>query len=235
MFFATLRQVVLAELETIYSTRILHLLEPIAVHLTGTQPLEAPADCREHTHDAQRLKCIFAKLQACTDDAQQRTWVLHEDEAYIARLLGELVEIVRNADRTVCQAGLAADQCEGVLSLVRYYQMETRWRIRALLLEVFRGLAAVDGRRVVDDVLLVSVLPLELVQDMRAHAVAVTATAGAALGRLSEVALMLTQVFALGGRMPMQHRGERQGGFAPITPYHAYRVIHIDAFIYILK
>lgn len=193
-------QVVLAELETIYSTRILHFLEPIAIHLTGSEPLQAPADFREQTHDAQRMKCIFAKLQACTDDAEQRTWVLHEDEAYIARQLAELVEIVRNADRTVCRAALVADQCDGVHSLVRYYQMETRWSIRCLLLEAFRGLCTVDPARIVDGVLLVSVLPLELVQDMRAQV-----RQGQ---RLREVAVMLTMVLALGGRMPMQHRGK---------------------------
>lgn len=86
-------QVILSELETIYSTRILHLLEPIAIHLSNSM-LQAPDDFVEHTNDSQRLKVIFAKLSDCKNDSEQRTWMLHEDEAYIIRFLTELIEIL---------------------------------------------------------------------------------------------------------------------------------------------
>lgn len=85
-------QVILAELETIYSTRILHLLEPIAIHLAA--PLQAPDEFVEHTVDSQRLKVIFAKLSDCKNDAEQRAWMLHEDEEYIMRFLTHLNEVL---------------------------------------------------------------------------------------------------------------------------------------------
>lgn len=91
----TALRVVLAELEAIYSGKILHLIEPIAAHLTV--PLAAPDDFIEHTHDSQRLKIIFSQLADCTNDSQQRTWVLHEDEELITKFLTELIDIlVRN-------------------------------------------------------------------------------------------------------------------------------------------
>lgn len=87
-------QVILSELETIYSTRILHLLEPIAIHLNSSSMLQAPDEFVEHTNDSQRLKVIFAKLSDCKNDSEQRSWMLHEDEAYIIRFLTDLIEIL---------------------------------------------------------------------------------------------------------------------------------------------
>lgn len=91
-------QVVLSELETIYSTRILHLLEPIAIHLSNSM-LQAPDEFVEHTNDSQRLKVIFAKLSDCKNDSEQRSWMLHEDEAYIIRFLTDLIEILVSRKR----------------------------------------------------------------------------------------------------------------------------------------
>lgn len=88
----TALRVVLAELEAIYSGKILHLIEPIAAHLSV--PLAAPDDFIEHTHDSQRLKIIFSQLANCTNDSQQRTWVLHEDEELITKFLTELIDIL---------------------------------------------------------------------------------------------------------------------------------------------
>lgn len=85
-------RVVLSELETIFSEDILEFLEPIADHLT--EPLSAPDDFIEHSHDAQRLRIIFAQLADCKNDSEQRTWMLYEDEDEITRFLVELVEIL---------------------------------------------------------------------------------------------------------------------------------------------
>lgn len=85
-------RVVLSELEAIYSTKILHFLEPIATHLVV--PLNAPDEFIEHTHDSQRLKIIFSQLADCKNDSEQRTWILHEDEQYITKFLTELIEIL---------------------------------------------------------------------------------------------------------------------------------------------
>lgn len=88
----TALRVVLAELEAIYSGKILPFIEPIAAHLSV--PLAAPDDFIEHTHDSQRLKIIFSQLADCTNDSQQRTWVLHEDEELITKFLTELIDIL---------------------------------------------------------------------------------------------------------------------------------------------
>lgn len=85
-------RVVLSELETIFSDDILEFLEPIADHLT--EPLSAPDDFIERSHDAQRLRIIFAQLADCKNDSEQRTWMLYEDEDDITRFLVELVEIL---------------------------------------------------------------------------------------------------------------------------------------------
>lgn len=87
-------RVVLSELETIFSTNILEFLEPIADHLS--EPLSAPDDFIEHSHDAQRLRIIFTQLADCKNDSEQRTWMLYEDEEDITRFLVELVEILVN-------------------------------------------------------------------------------------------------------------------------------------------
>lgn len=88
----TALNVVLAELEAIYSTKISRFIEPLAAHLSG--PLAAPDNFIEHTHDSQRLKIIFAQLADCKNDSEQRTWVLHEDEQFITKFLTELIDIL---------------------------------------------------------------------------------------------------------------------------------------------
>lgn len=50
------------------------------------------------SHDEQRLQVIFSDLARHRDDAQQRSWALHEDYALIACYLEELLQIlVRHA------------------------------------------------------------------------------------------------------------------------------------------
>lgn len=48
----------------------------------------------EQTHDASRLKIIFNELTSCKEDSQQRSWMLHEDEAVIKDYLNELISIL---------------------------------------------------------------------------------------------------------------------------------------------
>ena len=51
-----------------------------------------------------------------------------------------------------------------VLNLVEYFQMETRWSLRRLLIEVFMVMCSIDA--VIISLMLNSVLPLELAQDL---------------------------------------------------------------------
>lgn len=57
-------------------------------------PLRASNVLVEKTHDAQRLHVIFTELTSCKDDAQQRSWMLHEDEQVIIDYIKELTSIL---------------------------------------------------------------------------------------------------------------------------------------------
>lgn len=48
----------------------------------------------DQTHDASRLKIIFNELTSCKEDSQQRSWMLHEDEAVIKEYIIELISIL---------------------------------------------------------------------------------------------------------------------------------------------
>lgn len=50
----------------------------------------------DQTHDASRLKIIFNELTSCKEDSQQRSWMLHEDEAVIKEYITELISILVN-------------------------------------------------------------------------------------------------------------------------------------------
>lgn len=152
-------RVVLSELEALLPQQIVNHLEPIAAHLSG--PLSAPDNLLGQTHDAQRLRIIFSDLADCKNDSQQRTWMLYEDEDDISRYLKELIGILTNADPKICRHEMSCDQYQSIVNLVLYYQMETRWSIRKMLLESFKAMCHLDFTAV--DILLSSVLPIELV------------------------------------------------------------------------
>lgn len=153
-------RVVLSELEALLPQQIVVHLEPIAAHLSG--PLSAPDNLLGQTHDAQRLRIIFSDLADCKNDSQQRTWMLYEDEDDISRYLKELIGILTNADPKICRHEMSCDQYQSIVNLVLYYQMETRWSIRKMLLEAFKSMCHLDFTAV--DILLSSVLPIELVR-----------------------------------------------------------------------
>lgn len=48
----------------------------------------------DQTHDASRLKIIFNELTSCKEDAQQRSWMLHEDEDVIKEYIIEMISIL---------------------------------------------------------------------------------------------------------------------------------------------
>lgn len=194
-------RVVLSELEPLLPLPIVKHLEPIAVHLTA--PLDVPDALLAQTHDAQRLRVIFNGLSECKNDSEQRTWMLHEDEADISRYLSELISILTHADPKICRNEMAVDHYQSVINLVLYYQMETRWSIRKLLLEAFKAMCHLDYTTV--DILLGSVLPLEIVQDMISNARNVE--------KLQELANMLIIVFSIGRRMPINQQEHLRSDF----------------------
>lgn len=182
-------QVVISEMEALLP-ECGKFLEPIAVHLTTA--LQVPDNLLGDTHDAQRLRNLFAELADAKNDSEQRSWMLYEDEADITNYLTELIRILVDADTKICRYEMSCDAYNSVNNLVLYYQMESRWNIRKLLLRVFKAMCLLDVTCV--DILISSVLPLELVQDMMANP--------ENLEKLSELSVMLIMIFSAGHKMP---------------------------------
>ncbi|XP_050099171.1 NCK-interacting protein with SH3 domain [Anopheles aquasalis] len=195
-------RVVLSELEGLLPSAVVRMhLEPIAQHLAA--PLDVTDVLLGQTHDALRLRVIFAELSDCKNDAEQRTWMLHEDEADISEYLTELIRILTDADPKICRSEMACDHYQSIINLVLYYQMETRWSIRKLLLKAFHAMCHLDYTTV--DILLGSVLPLELVQDMVSNARNVE--------KLQELANMLIIIFSIGRRMSIHQQDHLRADF----------------------
>ncbi|XP_055712656.1 NCK-interacting protein with SH3 domain [Phlebotomus papatasi] len=169
-------------------------LDTIAAHLNSA-PLVAPDNLLGDTHDSRRLRAIFADLADCKNDSEQRSWMLFEDEDEIIQYLTVLNGILKNADPKICCYEMSCDHYQSIINLVQYYQMETRWTIRRLLLDAFKAICQLDYTAV--DVLLGSVLPTELIQDMTSNSSNVE--------RLKELAIMMTMIFSIGLKMPVTH------------------------------
>ncbi|KAG5684601.1 hypothetical protein PVAND_013826 [Polypedilum vanderplanki] len=193
-------RVVIDEMEALIpeSTRY---LDPIAVHLTN--PLTVPDNLLGETHDAQRLRNLFAELLDAKNDSQQRSWMLYEDETDITNFLTELIRILVDADPKVCRYEMSCDAYNSVNNLVLYYQMESRWNIRKLLLKAFKAMCLLDVTCV--DLLIGSILPLELVQEMLSNT--------DNLEKLSELSVMLIMIFSAGHKMPIGHFELMEKGF----------------------
>lgn len=93
---------------------------------------------------------------------------------------------------------MSCDQYQALVNLVQYYQMETRWNIKRLLLKTFTAACHLD--HIIVDILLTSVLPLEIVEDMK--------TNFSNLDRFKQLVKMLTIIFSLGQPMPVNHQGK---------------------------
>ncbi|XP_002009465.3 NCK-interacting protein with SH3 domain isoform X2 [Drosophila mojavensis] len=187
-------RVVLTSLEQLYNGAINPYLEAVAVHVTGK--VATPKELLGITHDSKRLQYLFAQLADCKNDTEQRTWMLYEDEEDIIQFLEELVEILNNADENISCYEMSCDQYQMFINLVQYYQMETRWSIKKLLLKTFTAACHLD--HIIVDILLTSVLPLEIVEDMKTHF--------SNLDRFKQLVKMLTIIFSLGQPMPVNHQ-----------------------------
>ncbi|EDV38499.1 uncharacterized protein Dana_GF19497, isoform A [Drosophila ananassae] len=187
-------RVVLTSLEQLYNGAINPYLEAVAVHVTGK--VATPKELLGITHDSKRLQYLFGQLADCKNDTEQRTWMLYEDEEDIIQFLEELVEILNNADENISCYEMSCDQYQMFINLVQYYQMETRWSIKKLLLKTFTAACHLDY--IIVDILLTSVLPLEIVEDMKTHF--------SNLDRFKQLVKMLTIIFSLGQPMPVNHQ-----------------------------
>merc|ERR1712131_552249 len=92
------------------------------------------------------------------------TKMKEDDEKIILTHLSKLCSTLQNASKDVCLHALGKHKYFYVQNLVEYFQMETRWSIRKLLIETYSIMCSLDKN--IMSLMLVSVLPLELAQDM---------------------------------------------------------------------
>ncbi|KAM6927766.1 NCK-interacting protein with SH3 domain [Xenentodon cancila] len=170
-------------------------LEQVLLSLVKSKDLSAALPQGQVCHDEQRLEVIFSDLTRHRDDSQQRSWALHEDHALIACYLEELLKILTDADPEVCKRMCKAGDCESVLSLVSYYQMEHRVSLRLLLLKVFGAMCSLDAALI--STLLNSILPMEMARDLQADT--------QEHQKMCYTALVLTMIFSMGEQVPYHH------------------------------
>ena len=156
----------------------------------------------QSSHDYTDLVNMFDELTKMKEDDQQRNWMLYEDEDNILRNLHSLCSTLQNASQDVCLNVLAKHKYFYVQNLVEYFQMETRWSIRKLLIETYTIMCSLD--RNIVSLMLVSVLPLELAQDMFDNSEDAE--------RLKHCCVLLTVLFSLGEAVPIHYKEKQLGG-----------------------
>ncbi|KAL1452046.1 hypothetical protein WDU94_006364, partial [Cyamophila willieti] len=150
----------------------------------------------DSTEDSVVLTDVLNKLIEIKEDAQQRSWQLHEDEHIILNLVETLRALLTDADSAICNRVLARDGYSAMEALVAYYQMEPRWSIRQVLLEVFVICCGLHPLLITS--LLNSVLPQELGRDVRSSYISTQE-------RVPQSTLLLTCLFSMGEPMPLSH------------------------------
>ena len=174
---------------------------PLLSH-AGSANAAAAASIAESA-DAKAMQNLFERLTRCKEDDQQRNWMLYEDEGPIGDLLKNLSEALQQCDRSISIFVMSKFKYFYVHNLVEYFQMETRWSLRRLLIENFMLMCSIDS--LIISLLLNSVLPLELAQDLYEHTTQVS--------RLRHCALLLTVVFSTGEPMPVHYFNQLGAGF----------------------
>ncbi|XP_062526491.1 NCK-interacting protein with SH3 domain isoform X4 [Bombyx mori] len=157
--------------------------------------ITCPKNAIDAAPDALRMMTALNALSKAANDAQQRGWALHDDSHDIQTQLLELISVMSNADVNISQHVLSSHRYVYVTTLVQYYQMETRWPLRQLLLQAFGIMCGLE--RTALATLALSSLPAEIARDMRDNPRAVS--------RLSHSALLLSMVLSMGDKLPVTH------------------------------
>ncbi|XP_045605711.1 NCK-interacting protein with SH3 domain isoform X2 [Procambarus clarkii] len=176
---------------------VLPVLHPLCSHiLTNKRDVkDGVGDKWQQSSDGRHLVDLLEKLRECKDDEQQRSWALHEDEHTISTHLSDLLELLNNGDLMVCRTVLSLDDFRPLLTLVQYYQMETRWPLRKLLLKVFGAVCQMSAANI--SYLSASVFPVELAREM------LDGTCSEEV--LQYTALVLGMVLCMGDTLPYTH------------------------------
>ncbi|KAK7066412.1 hypothetical protein SK128_025838 [Halocaridina rubra] len=194
--YSTSHQVVEVVLKSLAST--LPVLQPLCNHILSSKSVDKVDGISEkwqQSTDGRRLVELLEKLRECKDDEQQRSWALHEDEFTIATHLTNLLDLLENGDLVVCRRVLCLDDFRPLLTLVQYYQMETRWPLRKLLLQVFGAVCQMSAANI--SYLSASVFPVELTREML--------DGSGNLDQLQYTALVMGMVLCMGDTLPYTH------------------------------
>ena len=134
-----------------------------ALERSSTELLHEPKDVAK-SQDYKVLERLFEELTKCKEDDQQRNWMLEEDEQKINDLLNHVCDRLQNAPRNASLQVLQRFKYFYVNNMIEYFQMESRRQLRRLLIEAFLLMCSLDSNIIL--LMLSSVLPLELVQDI---------------------------------------------------------------------
>ncbi|XP_042870850.1 NCK-interacting protein with SH3 domain-like isoform X1 [Penaeus japonicus] len=175
----------------------LPVLQPLCLHILSSKgdQVDGGVDKWQQSSDGRRLVELLEKLRECKDDEQQRSWALHEDEHTITTHLSDLLDLLNTGDLMVCRSVLSLDDFRPLLTLVQYYQMETRWPLRKLLLQVFGAVCQMSAANI--SYLSASVFPVELTREL------LDSTYDQE--RLRYTSLVLGMVLCMGDTLPYPH------------------------------
>jgi len=187
------------------SHKDLNVLVPSLQNEFKHQLFESESEIQS-SQDFANLVSLFDELTKMKEDDQQRNWMLYEDEAIIVANLSRVCQTLQNASPDICRHVLRRFKYSYVQNLVEYYQMETRWSIRKILIETFTLMCSIEKEII--SLMLISVLPLEVAQDMFENSEEVE--------RLKHSSIILTILFSQGEAVPV-HYMEKQLGSSLIT------------------
>ncbi|KAK7597833.1 hypothetical protein V9T40_010058 [Parthenolecanium corni] len=156
-------------------------------------PSEVPVSVLDKTEDMIQLLKLSDNLNSVKNDAQQRSWELFDDQASIVNCLNELKSILKDADISVTLRFLQVSDYGIVGCLAEYYQMESRWPIKMIVLQIFDVLCILSRTAV--QILLGSVLPLELTRDIQVN--------HSDKERLFACLRVIIKIFAIGEPIPV--------------------------------
>jgi len=135
------------------------LFEPIL------EKLENETDASDE--NISQLELDFANLCEIKDDMQQRNWQVHDDYDVIVGVIKSIQSLLTTCEYEKCLKVLRNDDYKALRTIVSYHQMETDLNLKIMLLQIFGVITTIFP--CLNSFLLTSVLPLELISEIRNH------------------------------------------------------------------
>jgi len=132
--------------------------------------LNQETDLQSNSVDSLKLEQLFEHLVALTEDEQQRGWSCKDDTEEISTMFGDLLGLLTNANPKVVIHVLRTLKYEPLLTLVQYYQLESRKTLKRQSLQVLHESMLIQPDPICS-ILLTSRLPVQLAADIQANKV----------------------------------------------------------------